>query len=448
MDWRVVVVTDDHPLTWALPPAELHSHTNIHGGFRTMHELAVAAAASGRTVELRGLVSAPILDALTQAAGARPELPGEARPPGARDIIVVPEGSDDPLRTGRYVLSPARLVVALLAPPGLFGWPFVLPWQRESPLTVALDTLAREQHFRAMAALDIDLWTHMGRAHELARAAGARCELIGSGDPAPAPSIPAVKDTPVVYLQANRWRPLAEQVARRLRTPAHAIVEGPHETVMAELARAKVLLMPARVEGHGRLLWEARARGTVVVGLRSQVYATGLDEASGAVAVEDLERMPAAVEVLLDDPQRLHALSQAGRASAAEQVDWGRYLERVDAAITATEQRQDAPHAGARRAFGERLGELLEDRLGLIERVGELDAQLAVATARVQVLDDALEDAREALERLRLELDRTGAQAASADGAHAGAGAPASNGAAGVLLRKLARRGGRPADLS
>ncbi len=288
-DRRVVVtIPEPNPISWDLPPAEPHERTDIGGGFRTLHELAVAVAAGGRSVELRGPVSRPVLDSLAEAAGARPRVPLEKHRPIARDILIFPEGEHDPLRFARYVLSPARLVLALLAPTGMFGWPFVSPWCPESPLNMALDDLARPEHFRAMAALDVDVWTHMLPVPELARAAGARCTLIGSGNPVPLASRPAAKDIPAVYLQANRWRALAEEVARKMRTPVQMIPKGDHEAVMEALARARVLLLPARVEGDGRLLREARARGTVVVGLSSNVYATGLDEASGAIAVENL----------------------------------------------------------------------------------------------------------------------------------------------------------------
>jgi hypothetical protein len=406
-----------------------------------MHELAVAAAASGRSVEMRGPISRPVLDTLAAAVGVRPSLPTCERGPSKRDIVINVEGQDDPLRYARWLLSPARLVIALLAPPGLFGWPFVSPWRVEDPTTIALERVARPEHFRAMAALDIDVWTHMARAHELACAEGVRCSFIGSGDPVP-PAIPAAKQGgPVVYLEANRWRPLAEDVARRMRTPAQMIPRGDHTTVMDALARARVLLWPSRVEGHGRLLWEARARGTVVVGLASNVYATGLDEASGALGVEDLEHMPEAVESLLEDPRRLEALSQAGWRSARDQVDWTRYVERVDAAITAVEERPQDAAASARSTFGELLGTMLDERLRAIDRVAELDAQLTAATARVKHLDRELESTCEVLGEIRAQLDRAGRQASAATAALGVArAAPARHLSSAALLSELARR--------
>jgi hypothetical protein len=437
----VVCVPEAGPIRWELPPAELHGRSDIQGGIRTMHELAVAAAASGRSVEMRGPISRPVLDTLAAAAGVRPSLPTRERGPSKRDIVINVEGQDDPLRYARWVLSPARLVLALLAPPGLFGWPFASPWRVEAPTTIALESVARPEHFRAMAALNIDVWTHMSRAHEIACAEGVRCSFIGSGDPVPPAPPVARPDGPVVYLEANRWRALAEEVAGKMRTPVQMIPHGDHATVMDALARARVLLWPARVEGHGRLLGEARARGTVVVGLASNVYATGLDEASGAVAAVDLEHMPEEVESLLEDPRRLEALSQAGWRTAREQVDWTRYVERVDAAITAVEERPQDAAASARSTFGELLGTMLDERLGAIERVAELDAQLATATERVKHLDRELESTCEALREIRVQLDRAGAQASAATAALAVArAAPARHVSSIELMNELARR--------
>lgn len=392
--WRLVVtVPEPNPLGWSLAPAAPHERTHVVGGLRTLHELAVAIAVTGRPVELRGPVSLPVLDGLAEAAGARPELPSEQRRPRLGEIVVNIEGEHDPLRFARYLLSPARLVVAMLAPSGLFGWPFRSPWRPESPLTVDPAQVGRAEHLRAMAALGIDIWTHMPPIHRLACSVGARCELIGSGDPSP-PSVDATaKDVPVVYLEANRWRPLAEQVSARMREPAAMIPMGEHEVVMGALARAQVLLWPCRVEGDGRLLREARVRGTVVVGLSSNVYAVGLNEESGAIAVDRLEQMPEAIECLLAEPERLRALSEAGRRSTREQVDWEGYVERVDRAIAAIEARPDDPAASARAAFGERLAETFEERDRAIARVGELDEHLADAAARLVVLERELQDA-------------------------------------------------------
>jgi hypothetical protein len=386
----VISVLDPEPVSWQMPAAEPHQDTFIAGGFRTLHELAVAASATGRTVELRGPVSIPVLDELAGAAGARPELPETPRRPGEGDIVVVLGGGSDVLRFARLVLSPARFVLALLAPPGLTGWPFVAGWEIESYLSVDPASVARPEHFRAMAAMGVDLWTHMPRVQKLASEAGARCSFIGNGDPLPFETSQIEKDLPAVYLEANGWSSLAHEAAGLMRTTVTAIPDSPHERVIEMMARARVLLWPARVTGHGRVLWEARSQGTVVVGLESNIYATGLDEGSGAVAVSSVREMAAVAEDLLGSPERLRSLSEAGRRSAREQVEWPRYVERVDAAIAAVEGREQDAGAGARAVIGERLCEMLDERLVALDRVVELDGVLAEAAARVRVLDDQL----------------------------------------------------------
>lgn len=445
----VVSTLEREPVGWDLPPAELHERTEVAGGIRTLHELAVAAAVSGRVVELRGPVSRPLLDALAGTAGALPQLPADQRRPTAQDIVVLPNGGYDLTRIARCVLSPGRLVLALLSPTGQSGWPFVSPWYPQPHLTVPLESLCRPEHFRAMAALSVDMWTHMAPVHELACAVGARCTFIGSGEPvSPAPGS-RVKDVPVVYLEANRWRALAEEVAGNMRTPVQMIPAGDHETVMDALARARVLLWPSRVEGDGRLLREARARGTVVVGLSSNIYATGLHEAAGAVAVDSLEQMAEVAEALLVDRQRLEEMAQAGRRTAREQVDWPRYVERVDAAITATERRTEDPAASARAAFGERLSVMLGERVRAIGRVRELDAQLAAALVRVESLDGQRGAARERLSQLELQLREAGEQATAVSAALAIArAAPARHVPSTVMLGELARRARRRLGLT
>lgn len=355
---------------------------------------------------MRGPFSRPVLDALGEAAGARPSLPIAPRRPTAGDIVVFPNGGYDHTRLARIVLSPAQVVIAVLSPTGQSGWPFVSPWHPQPHLTVALESLCRPEHFRAMAALNLDLWTNMKPIPELARAQGASCTFIGSGEPNPLMVEPAVKDVPVAFLQANRWRPLAEQVSNMLANPAHMIAAADYDTVMAELARAQIMLWPARVEGDGRLMREARARGTVVIGLASNVYATGLDEQSGALAADTLKQMAEEVEGLLCDPVRMRRLSEAGRSSARDQVDWGRYLERVELALATTEARRADPAASARAAFGERLAALLDEGDRAIERVGELDEHLADARSRLAFLEDELGGAGRRIGELERQLDQ------------------------------------------
>src|SRR4051794_3015841 len=142
------------------------------GGWRTLHELAVAIAATGRRVELRGLVSQDELEELAAAAGVMPELPSEPLRLSSDDVVITPEGCDDPMVLRHILASPARAVLLALAPPGLFGWDF--------------DAEAGRR-LRAIADLGFELWTHMPRLAEHAERAGVPCRLLGNGRPAPYP---------------------------------------------------------------------------------------------------------------------------------------------------------------------------------------------------------------------------------------------------------------------
>jgi hypothetical protein len=409
--WRVVVVAVDPPPIWNLPAAtELTWAEWVSGGQQELYELAVAAAAGGHDVELRGDISTPLLDAIAEAAGARPETPTEQRRPEADDLVIISEGGNDPLRFARLALSPARVVLAILAPTGLFGWPFVTQRYAEDPLTMPLNLLARPEHFRAIAALDMDIWTPESRTHELASAAGARSEMIGHGSPVPLDDLVETKDIDVAYLEGSRWRALAEQAAATMTRPVHAIAIGSRESVLDSLARTKVLLWPARIEGRGTILWEARSVGAVVVALASNRHAVGLDESHGAIAVDTIEEMPAVAEQLLGDPARLAALAEAGRRTAAEQVDWDRYVARVSDAIERVQLREAGPTADARAAFGARVDDVF------VRPQDELRAELS--------------ETQKALDETRRQLVEV---AAALTAARAGA-------ARGQRLRELARR--------
>jgi hypothetical protein len=305
------------------------------GGRRTMHELAVAIAATGRQVELRGDVDFEELELLGSAAGAMPELPSEPRSPGPDDVVLMAEGYSDPSTFGYLSLSAARLIVLILAPPGLFGWPFVDGWSPPSPETVRIETLARAEHFGAAARLGFELWSPMPQMASRVEAAGLDCEVIGNGRPAPYPT-PLPKRYDVVTLADNRWAELARTVARNLEPSVrvHEIPSCANEQVLTEFGRARVLLLPSRIEGHCRVAQEARAMGAVPVALDTNPYAVGLDDAGGAVTVSTLEEMPAAVTQLLDDPRRLGQLAARAMKTARAQVDWNAYVARVDAALS------------------------------------------------------------------------------------------------------------------
>jgi Glycosyl transferases group 1 len=354
-----VVVYVPAPGELALPPA-CRTDDQVSGGPRSLHELAFAVAATGREVELRGRVSLGYYDQLREATGLAPALPDRARRPDRGEIVVIPEGEPDPLAVARVVLSGARGVMMVLAPPGLFGWPLTDGWTAPSVEDVDLDALARPEHFEAAAALGLALWTHMPHVCDRARAAGVDCRFVGNGSPLPVPA-PQPKTVDVAWLRANRWGAAAERVAERLGdgVSVEAIDAVPQPEVARRLSVTRMLIWPSHIEGHGRVPAEARAAGCVPVALDTSPYATWLDEASGAVTVSAVDDMPAAIRGLLADPERLAVLAEQGRASAALQLDWPSYVARVDEALGEVERRRPQPAAGALAVLGDRIADLL-----------------------------------------------------------------------------------------
>ena len=324
----------------------------LGGGPRSLHEIAVALAAAGHAVELRGSVHLGELAALTAAAGVEVEVPGEPRAIEPGDVVIAPEGVTDPLSWARLILSPARVILLFLAPPGLFGWGFDDGSTLPSAHTVALDAVGRPSQLRAAAALGLELWTPMPRLAADAEAAGVPCALLGNGRPLPYPE-PAPKAFDVATFGHNRWRDDARTVVERLGPGvSHREIAGPNSAILEQLGQARILVHPMRIEGHSRIGQEARAMGAVVVTLDSNRYAVGLDDAGGAVAVASVDEMPAAVEALLADPGRLSALRERAMRSAREQVDWSTYVRRVDAALARDD---DDPARAARGQIGDRI---------------------------------------------------------------------------------------------
>jgi glycosyltransferase involved in cell wall biosynthesis len=333
---HVIWIQPDDDRGWELPPAIPRNGVGWgHGGRRDLHELAVAIAASGRRTEMRGDVDVEELQVLGQAAGAMPDLPTEPRSLDRDDIVVMEEGgTGESVPFARAALSAARAIIMLLAPPGLFGWPFVDGWSYPSPATVPFDSLAQPEHFRAMAGLGFELWTTMPAIVERIEAAGVGCVCIGNGRPAMDPQ-PPPKQYDVVTLAVNRWAPQAREVVALLDegVTRHEIPMSTNAEVLEALGQARVLIHPMRIEGDSRLGREARAMGTVPVVLNSNPFAVGLDDAGGAVAVAALDDMPAAVMALLRDPPRLRELADRGMRTARAQVDWDSYVARIDEAL-------------------------------------------------------------------------------------------------------------------
>lgn len=333
---------------WMLEAATPYDASHVGGGIRSLYELAAAVAATGREVELRGAVSLPSFRAVCAAAGAGVALPDEPRMPTASDTVIVPEGIADPEVHMRVAMSPARTILMVLGPPGLIGWPFTGDWSPPDPLTVAVEDVARPEHFRAAAELGYELWANSPGMQRAAERAGTPCRYVGNGVPGGYPAAPDEKDVQVAWLTGTRWAPFSRTITSELSRRGIACVGLPdssHEEVLHLFGRARVVLHPLRVEGLSRIGCEARAMGAVPVVLDSNPFAVGLDEAGGALAVRAPAQMASAVCALLADPGRLARMSAVARATAREQVAWEPFVRRVGEALAAG----DDDLVGARR---------------------------------------------------------------------------------------------------
>lgn len=396
-------------------PRSAFAERNIRGGERTLYELSVAVAATGRDVELRGLIAEGDLRELAAGAGARPKVDLEPRLPGPDDLVILPEGLRDPLPYARVALSPARAMLFLLAPPGLMGWPFITGWSVPDPLSVPMDALARLEHFQAMAAAGYELLTHSPGIADRAEAAGTACTWLGSGTPVPFPEA-GRRSHDVATVEDNRWAPVARRAVAGLAATHLPIPRVPHDRMLRLLGSARTLAWPSRVEGHARIQVEARAMGTVPVALDSNPFAAGLDEKGGSVLVSSLDQMREEIERLLAAPDRLEEVSERAMASAREQVAWEPYVERVDAMLR--EPRPRDPARGARDSFGRSLADAIEEvfvrRLSLEEsKVEELEAHLREsrgglweAVARAEAAERRVGELAEDLGRTRERLSR------------------------------------------
>lgn len=377
----------------------------ISGGERSLYELATAAAVAGFDVELRGDLNAAILGTITGAAGVAPRCPDQSRRPRADDIVIVPEGYDIAGLAALH-LSDSRNVVLALAPPGLSGWSFQAGWSLPSHLTVPLDQVGRPETFRAIAALGFSLWTNAHGIAEAGRSAGTSVTWLGTGTPVPFPPSPP-KEYDLAVVESNRWHTWSEQIANELsefsvlRIPARASTYS----LGADLARARVLIWPSRVEGMSRIAREARGVGTVPVALDTNPFATLEDHGAGVVLVPDLATLRDEARRLLRDPERLAALSNQAVAGVRAQADWGHYVARVAAAVTDLADQVDAPARAVFGDFFDRKVRALQRQVAALEpvasRVVYLDAALADTRVRLQDSQAALAAAQQEVRAFR-----------------------------------------------
>jgi hypothetical protein len=366
----------------------------LPGGEHNLYELAFAATQAGFRVELRGWLDRAAFDAFRTALGVSPNVELPARPATSGDIVVVPEGWRDPVEYARLLLSPARVAMFILAPPGLFGWPFGSPgnWAPPDPATVPLDAVATPEQFQAIRDLAIFMITHSPGIVAAAQAAGVPCHLVGTGRPYALNRISEGTNRPtdVAALLANRWAPLVRTVAAQLSGQRLDLIdEVGNREVIERLSRSRVLLWPSRIEGHATIPWEARSVGCVPVALSTNRFAVGLSDETGAVIVDTVEELAGAINDLLVDEERWSELSARAQDHARRESDWSAYVARVRDALLAIPPANRAKPAlagmgaalHARAVQGndrwqERLEELEAERLRLIADRDQLASEL------------------------------------------------------------------------
>lgn len=322
---------------WDMPPYEgAHGGAWIHGGVRSMVELAAGLAAIGLDVELRGGFAGREVAAIEHAAGVQLERPSTRRRPAQNELVIIPEGHDDPLIFARVALSGARAVLMMLGPLGLVGWPFDgTPIPRgDEVLTLDTEAVGRPESLAAARSFGLELWTNASAIAVRGASAGVDVTYVGCGRPAPYPE-PGAKAIDVLALAENRWAPLAKEALEAIPAEFSTRIQlgGAHDDVLAGLAAARVFLHPARIEGRSRLCEEARAMRTVPVLLTSNCNGEGYGPEFGSVVVGSVDDMAAAAVALLEDPERMKALGEAGYRTARQDGDWEAYKERLRDAV-------------------------------------------------------------------------------------------------------------------
>ncbi len=93
-------------------------------------------------------------------------------------------------------------------------------------------------------------------------------------------------------------------------------------------ARAAVVCVPSRREGHGMVAREAMAHGRPVVATAVGGLVEAVADGETGLLVEsgDVPALRAAIERLLGDPDLRRRLGAAGRARAAERFSWDAYV--------------------------------------------------------------------------------------------------------------------------
>jgi hypothetical protein len=378
--------------------------TWIHGGVRSLIELAAGLAAIDIDVELRGSFADAEVRTIERAAGVHLGRPGARRRPQPDELVIIPEAHDDPLIFARVALSGARAVMIMLGPVGMFGWPFdgtPVPSAAEV-VGVDPDTVGRPASLAAARSFGLELWTNAPAIGERAASAGIEVKCVGAGRPAPYPE-PAVKSVDVLALAENRWAPLAMEALQGIpsRFETRVQLRATHSELLAALSAARVFIHPARIEGRSRLCEEARAMRAVPVLLASNCNGEGYGPEYGSVVVDSVAEMAAAAVALLDDPDRLATLAENGYLTARHESDWETY-KRSLLQVVARPDAVVAAGASARSQVGQRI---VEEQARLLRRLGDLERERDDLAADAESLREQTESLRERMAALWVQFD-------------------------------------------
>ena len=190
------------------------------------------------------------------------------------------------------------------------------------PVPIRLEQFAAPQAPERLAALRAKL--HIPHEAPL---------LLWVGEPTPPKNIDLLlaafelvrQARPDAYLVlVGNWqqRPDLPQHAKQI---GHVVLPGvvPHTDLTAYYQMADLYVHTSRYEGAVRVFREALAAGTPVVSTdQPGARAIVLDGESGLITPHTPEAFAEAVLNLLDDPQRLHAMGQAGRRDVLRRFDY------------------------------------------------------------------------------------------------------------------------------
>ncbi len=109
------------------------------------------------------------------------------------------------------------------------------------------------------------------------------------------------------------------------------VEDAPHAEVRRWMARAAISVAPTQgEESFGRVAVEAMASGTAVVASRASGFVEVVGDAGVLLEAPRAEEIQAAVQALIDAPERRRALGEAARRRVEERYDLGRSVVAFD----------------------------------------------------------------------------------------------------------------------